>query len=878
MKFRIKKLYLENFKGLTGKHTVEFGTKATFLFGPNGYGKTTIFDGLELALTGRIARIEGENNEHGGKKHEATVVHNKKDAPVILKLLVEADDVEYTIARRFSESIQKVSLDKFWDSLETYMLDSFDANLNDNSTVIEQSDVEEKLFGADNKDYLSQYFRLLTYIPQTEAIYFLKMSQSERHNRLSPLLDMSEQSNLLDSFRAYRIKLWGLKNFLEAKLKEYDDIPTNTPKETIPYSRLTHTTEISIYDQPTPFKDLGISLAKEKRVRISGELDEVKNFLDVFDPKEYAKMKKNRSLTELFKNDVFVDYLIFKPVLGEDTSKVIDDNYNLSSAIRGKNFSPKFILQHYLAKQEYEKLEAMRLSYVKYKSVVYDDADNRRSTKAMLTILSDTNNNFNAETRAKAQTYLDRLNALEKSVNSSQQLLKQLQEYRNHVISHSRRLKPNLSLDDCPLCGTSWGSEDELINSVKEKTDALQELIGNEAKSLIVFEQSINKDFLDDLVARAQAYLDKNYSLVSFFNRVRSLGQLTTDDIKNFDSLIKLSHETEKLIIQDTDIGSDLNARIEQLNEIISSVVSKVDEDVMAKFRSVGSFSFANSVRTLEESGIKLTESKLDTKQFLNLTLDALRQIEDGYRKDVNDFIQKNEVDSDAVTNSYMFKDLFSEKDELFQEAKRSYSQKQTYIDQQFSIASMESLNKYKKQYAVINPLSNKMYTLSKQFDRSLKKYQFSLTQPLKAPFYVYSAKILQNTPNGQGIFIKTDSEKSTIVFCANSTTSHDALHQLSSGQLAVVSVAFHLSMNAVYITKSLNLLIIDDPIQDMDSLNVQSFSELLRREFAKDYQIIMSTHDDLDMQYLKFMFGKALQPEELKAWNVQELFYGTKA
>jgi len=86
--------------------------------------------------------------------------------------------------------------------------------------------------------------------------------------------------------------------------------------------------------------------------------------------------------------------------------------------------------------------------------------------------------------------------------------------------------------------------------------------------------------------------------------------------------------------------------------------------------------------------------------------------------------------------------------------------------------------------------------------------------------------------------------------------------------------MAFHLSMNAVYTNKSLNLLIVDDPIQDMDSLNIHSFSELLRREFIEDYQIIMSTHDDLDMQYLKYMFSRALSPEDIRAWNVQEIFY----
>src|SRR5690242_19041050 len=95
MKLRIKKLQIENFKGLKGIHIVEFGASVTFLFGPNGYGKTTIFDALELLLTGKISRIESDNNEHGGKRHASSVIHHVKDSEIVLKLLIEFSGKEY---------------------------------------------------------------------------------------------------------------------------------------------------------------------------------------------------------------------------------------------------------------------------------------------------------------------------------------------------------------------------------------------------------------------------------------------------------------------------------------------------------------------------------------------------------------------------------------------------------------------------------------------------------------------------------------------------------------------------------------------------------------------------------------------------------------
>lgn len=40
-------------------------------------------------------------------------------------------------------------------------------------------------------------------------------------------------------------------------------------------------------------------------------------------------------------------------------------------------------------------------------------------------------------------------------------------------------------------------------------------------------------------------------------------------------------------------------------------------------------------------------------------------------------------------------------------------------------------------------------------------------------------------------------------------------------------------------------MLLIDDPLQTMDDLNISSFIELLRNDF-KDKQIILSTHEEM--------------------------------
>lgn len=70
---KIKDLEVENIKLFDKKFDKIKGISHADLIllnGPNGYGKTTIFDVLELALTGEIKRIKIYNENLGIAKNE----------------------------------------------------------------------------------------------------------------------------------------------------------------------------------------------------------------------------------------------------------------------------------------------------------------------------------------------------------------------------------------------------------------------------------------------------------------------------------------------------------------------------------------------------------------------------------------------------------------------------------------------------------------------------------------------------------------------------------------------------------------------------------------------------------------------------------------
>jgi len=101
------------------------------------------------------------------------------------------------------------------------------------------------------------------------------------------------------------------------------------------------------------------------------------------------------------------------------------------------------------------------------------------------------------------------------------------------------------------------------------------------------------------------------------------------------------------------------------------------------------------------------------------------------------------------------------------------------------------------------------------------------------------------------GLFI---SDKNGIRFLVNPKNSYDAIFTMSSGQLAILILAFTLTLNKRYSQNK--MLFVDDPVQTLDELNISSLIDLLRNEFS-DRQIFLSTHEDKMSAFMRYKFQK---------------------
>ena len=59
---RLKRVRIENFRAYRKPQNFELGQAVTFLYGPNGFGKTSFFDAVDFAATGGIGRLRSVTN------------------------------------------------------------------------------------------------------------------------------------------------------------------------------------------------------------------------------------------------------------------------------------------------------------------------------------------------------------------------------------------------------------------------------------------------------------------------------------------------------------------------------------------------------------------------------------------------------------------------------------------------------------------------------------------------------------------------------------------------------------------------------------------------------------------------------------------------
>lgn len=783
---KILKVSIENFKGIKSLNVFDFDDfdfNVNVLSGPNGFGKTTIFEVIELCLAGEFNRVElFDTVQKKNKDRNKPFFQNTDGIDVVLKLLlINTETGKHSVIIKHYDDVNSDSdnnsarknIPAYSNKLfKTYLTDDisyFTLNKFDTVPTVEQAEISNLIYGNNSNIEIASTYYLFNYIQQENSIYFLRKSEDDKGASLGFLFNIEKEEK--DKIKLVELKtnLLGQSSLIQTKIDELKGaLP---PSAQIEFKKIFDDSDFA-FDKEKPF--LSLDSAKAELFNFEETLTTLKEFRQSFDVNEYNKSLLFKELNEnIINNESLLKSFVFKKIYHPNlTNELVDKNIKLNKAIEfNSQINTSFINQEYFNFFLNDETEYNRYIEVENKVKAID-----KDLGEIGVIIS--------------ELILEREKALEAFIN-----IKQI---------------PDLPENNCPLCDTQFESYDKLEKAINFKTELLEKFNASKLKEKQECLEQI-KAFRDKILIFTNKYIEENEIIAPEILSV-------VNEYSNYENLINQITETYSVL---------------KTEEVSYLILSKIPVNK-----------------------VEIEERVLNLKTFLILQL-------------LKDF----EYDEGKIKSKELYIQYFNSNRELFDKVfTEDFSTKIDFLRGQFALLSNDKLQFLESRQEKLLKIIARIDSIYKKVHSTIQDHKKEMINKIKIPFYVYSGKILQSYQQGLGIFVKIHptGQNNNVIFKTGHKSDHDIVYHLSSGQMAVVSLAFCLSLNKVYNTnQKFKFLAIDDPIQTMDDLNIHTFIELIRNEF-KDYQIITSTHDDFTSRYMQYKFDK--YDMKTKIQNVQKL------
>lgn len=849
---KIKKILIKNFKNIKETRIIDFQENVTLFVGPNGFGKTTIFDAIELSLTGKIRRIEESDYSDGRSSFSTPYFQNNPEEDTFIELTLTNDEGSTLIV----SSLYKSSMNAEGSNVPKFSFSKFKRTVRFEPEPLEDLDglserdiqkVISQFLGYESEDYsLGDTFDLFHYIQQDETAYYLKQKEKDRKEQLNFLLNIGNYVNRKNRLERLKSVLSSSKKELKAKK---DKLKTSPIKNDTPYSKLPLRA-----DNDFDFNKESIvfdgELSNESLTMYLSEIEKLQGFRNSFSPKDYFLRKQSEQFErEVLEDKDFICYLIIREIFeNQENIESIKQNHSLIS--NEKNYS-YFLLKNYIEQLETLENDSRIFKRGKILESLLDVEIDKLNIESIKNSLSDfVGWEFGKVWFETFDSKLTNYKIKKEQLDDGTDSINKLLEIRNRLKEHSDNKH-----SECVFCGYDWIESKNLLLAYEETTNQLRKNLTNFEIEVSNLVEELNKLKIE-LQNQIKIEQEKLFVLPDdFLAVIRSISNY--DFPESFSNLVVLNSETTPLLV-------DKSASLQKFEILKKELISSLQEKLLIPNEVYGTFlrvvnKSVDFEKLLEKYSILAEESIREFEisfGLLPISLHKFEENEDRLLVFLEELRSQIVFDySKSLDPQNLFDKYFASKEKTFEDCTTErISQKREYIINQFELQSLTMFNQIENRLQIIERTITYLQQRVRELNNNIKSYQEQMIQKLKLPFYMYTAKILQNYQQGMGVLLTTQNN-SNIRFIANSNSEQDVMYQLSSGQIAVISFAFTLALNTTFkISKEFKFLSIDDPIQDMDSMNVYALIDLIRHSLS-GYQIIMSTHNDGSAMFIKYKF-----------------------
>ncbi|CAI1776699.1 recombination protein F [Serratia liquefaciens] len=763
MKVIIKRLEVRNFKVFEKLELTLESDHLVVLDGPNGFGKSSFFDAIELLLTGKIRRyIELEELTVDRRSLKTGCPWLFKQAKVNSWLSIRAEIVVDGQSHFLERAASKAVLDEHKGvtdlRLPLYELVNFSAERVD--AISQEETYLSTLLG----EQYQRDFELFHYVEQEENTRLLKQKEKDRQGQIAHLFDIGDIQEKINNITLASAKIGSLCNTQKKnELKQLNNKWETAKQQLLPTgSSVTYERIIEVTDQPWDRDVVEFDMKQfEQWLSADGELFRIRRFTDNF------KHYKN----QLYNNEL-VNKLLPKKELQQ----------RLLMFYRPLEHKERWVI-------EVACFDAAVAISDAFKDMIKAISDDRLSiTSPLLSLLPP------HISPVEFQQQVTILKQLLITADKVQECHAELIQTREQLVSAFREHQSHCdSTNICPTCGHPWPTAVKLLEGIESQSKSLESLAEQKNNQLSQSLAIFRRNWQEPIELALQPCLEQKKELIE---RKRQLANLTEEQIQWLENYYQ-QLQTAGINIQDI--------LSENFEPVTQQALDELERQVRERFKP------------LDDSRI----------------FDDYERI---YRE-----IFKN--DSHAVEQ------ITPQRLEI----------KKAYLGQQHAVASSKFIFECEQEYNKADMLIKKA-TIFKEHLRKLKKiyedekrsYLESIVKEIEILFHIYSGRLMQSYQQGLGIFIENDGN--SIAFNETPGHGHDAVFSMSSGQLSALVLSFTLALNQRYAKHT--LLLVDDPVQTLDEINVAGFIELLRTEF-QDRQIIMSTHEDRMSAYFRYKYKK---------------------
>ncbi|MDA5228654.1 AAA family ATPase [Escherichia coli] len=551
MNWQISKIEISSFKAFKKIHLDFGGASLLTLDGPNGFGKTSIFDAIELLLTGRIKRIcHLFSTLMIGKRtnYEDNLLWNNRSGNNDLAIKIEFINgsrrltlARHTPASNFNEKSNNRA-DQF-THFTLYELPEFTSNSYVAENIRDENFIET-LFGKNFKEN----FSFLNYLEQGQN-QLLHTRVDKRKEALNNLFNISDIKAETDNCKTIALRL---TKFIGDPKRAADlsrlEIEASSLKKmiqadlgSIGYKKISTSVLQPGWDKENPFPTYSTEIQREyiENIHSLQRLALLKSAIQIRD--------KNESIEN------FIE-------LNKDSIKSLARFGNDLNKLDGLEAIKK------------ELNELLKREGIIKRGATVINADEARSLSGWA--------------QGRLEWFIEQIvirDSLQEKSNSNTNAATELNRLKAELVTEHTKLFPDAQ--DCPLCGADWQSHDTMLQKIEYRSKQINDALNADGQTLLTLIGIMATELaiIDAQLKSLKAQLSVNYNSVLHNALLRDKARLPTINqlVSNFQTLgVELNYSF-------SENEEEVDTRIQSLTAFIRSQKTAETEPLPQDWRKV---------------------------------------------------------------------------------------------------------------------------------------------------------------------------------------------------------------------------------------------------------------------------------------------------